>query len=209
MGRKINHHPLYSGNSHGRISFGSYREANELSGVLLQSGRDAGRHYFVMQNTGDSDNGSKGSTRTICPGTFTVKAGKDIVNYTIPSTTPNKIPAIFYEAENGDIILTAPRGKVKIAAEDIELIATGFDGKAGVISLTSNEKITLDSQMIDVQSKVSTKIFSESTVNIIGKGILDVYAGLADFADRTTKTRRSKLSADDSIVSQNEERNAK
>ena len=63
--------------------------------------------------------------------------------------------------------------------------------------------------MIDVQSKVSTKIFSESTVNIIGKGILDVYAGLADFADRTTKTRRSKLSADDSIVSQNEERNAK
>ena len=61
---------------------------------------------------------------------------------------------------------------------------------------------------MDVKSRVSTKIFSESTVDMIGKGILNVYGGLADFADRTTKNRRSKLSADDSVLSQNEVRNA-
>ena len=43
---------------------------------------------------------------------------------------------------------------------------------------------------------------------MIGKGLLNIYGGLADFADRTTKNRRSKLSADDSIISKNEERNA-
>ena len=211
MGRKINWFPYVLGNRHGRLSFGSYRESNQRAGVLIQSGRDAGRHYTVMQSTGDADNGSKGSTTSICPGTHTVKAGKDIVNYTIPSTTPNNIPAIFYEAENGDIVLTAPHGNVKISAENIELIATGVNNKNAVISLTSNEKINLKSQMIDINSGVSIKIFSESTVDIIGKGILNVYAGLADFADQTTKDLgryASKLSDDNSVASKNEVQNS-
>ena len=211
MGKKINRHPFYTGNKHGRLSFGAYRLANETAAVMLQSGRDAGRHYTVMQSTGDADKGSKGSTTSICPGTHTVKAGKDIVNYTIPSVVSNNIPAIFYEAENGDIVLTAPHGNVKISAENIELIATGVNNKNGVISLTSNEKINLKSQMIDINSGVSTKIFSESTVDIIGKGILNVYAGLADFADQTTKDLgryASKLSSDNSVASKNEVQNS-
>ena len=211
MGRKINRHPFYTGNKHGRLSFGAYRVANQTAAVMLQSGQDAGRHYTVMQSTGDADKGSKGSTTSICPGTHTVKAGKDIVNYTIPSVVSNNIPAIFYEAENGDIVLTAPHGNVKISAENIELIATGVNNKNGVISLTSNEKINLKSQMIDINSGVSTKIFSESTVDIIGKGILNVYAGLADFADKTTKDLgryASKLSSDNSVESKNEVQNS-
>jgi len=42
---------------------------------------------------------------------------------------------------------------------------------------------------------------------MIGKGILNIYGGLADFADRTTKGKPSKLSSDNSIISINEERN--
>ena len=215
MGRKINRHPFYTGNKHGRLSFGAYRVANQTAAVMLQSGQDAGRHYTVMQSTGDADKGSKGSTTSICPGTHTVKAGQDIVNYTLPSTSsppkPNNIPAIFYQAENGDIVLTATHGNVKISAENIELVATGHNNKNGVISLTSNEKINLKSQNIDLNSGVSTKIFSESRVDIIGKGILDVYAGLADFADKTTKDLgryASKLSGDNSELSENEVRNS-
>ena len=65
------------------------------------------------------------------------------------------------------------------------------------------------SQSIDINGTVSTKLFSEKTVEIIGKGIMNVYGGLVDFADRTTKGKPSKLSQDNSIVSINEERNAK
>ena len=187
MGRKINYNPQYVGNNHGRISFGAYRESNETAGVMLQSGRDAGRHYIVMQSTGDSDKGIKGSTTSVCPGTHTVKSGKDIVNYPEGTNDRQNVPAIFYEAENGDIVLTAPRGRIKIAAEDIELIATGYDGKTGVIRLTSNEKILLNSQTIDVSSTETTKIFSEKTVETIGKGLMNIYGGLVKFSDRTTK----------------------
>ena len=105
--------------------------------------------------------------------------------------------------------MTAPRGKIKIAAEAIELIAEGSDGRTGVIDISASEKINLKSQMIDLNSGVSTKIFSEDTVHLIGKSLLNIYGGLADFADGTTKRRRSKLSEDDSVLSKNEVENAK
>tara|TARA_B100001094_G_scaffold141037_1_gene136687 strand:- start:44 stop:673 length:630 start_codon:yes stop_codon:yes gene_type:complete len=208
MTKKESFHPYFVGTEHGRLSFGTIRKNNEISACMLQSGPDGGRHYVTMDSTGNKEDGMRGSTKAFCPGTLTVKSGKDIENYTVPSTEPNNIPAIWCEAENGDIIIKASRGKIRIEAEDIVLNANGFDGKSGSITLDSNDKINLKSQIIDINASVSAKIFSDKTVEVIGKGLLNIYGGLADFADRTTKNRRSKLSADDSIVSQNEVRNA-
>ena len=206
MSKKENKHPYVAGTEHGYISFGEVNTyANEIEACKLQSGPDGGRHYITMQETGDKEMGSKGSTSIVCPGTLTALTGKDIVNYPEGSDTPRDIPAIFYEAENGDIVLTAPRGKIKIAAEAIELIAKGSDGRTGVININADDKIILDSQIVDIQSKVSTKIFSEKTVDMIGKGILNVYGGLVDFADRTSKGKPSKTCG--GAVSINEERN--
>ena len=208
MTKKESFHPYFVGTEHGRLSFGTIRKNNEISACMLQSGPDGGRHYVTMDSTGNKEDGMRGSTKAFCPGTLTVKSGKDIENYTVPSTEPNNIPAIWCEAENGDIIIKASRGKIRIEAEDIVLNANGFDGKSGNITLDANDKINLKSQIIDINASVSAKIFSDKTVEVIGKGLLNIYGGLADFADRTTKNRRSKLSADDSIVSQNEVRNA-
>ena len=202
MSKKENLHPYVAGTEHGTLSFGKVNaEANEISACLLESGPDGGRHYIKMQETGSKEDGSKGSTNIVCPGTLTALTGKDIVNYPPGSDTPRDIPAIFYEAENGDIVLTAPRGKIKIAAEAIEIIAKGSDGRTGVVNINADDKILLDAQTIDIQSKVSTKIFSEKTIDMIGKGIMNVYGGLVDFADRTTKGKPSKF------PSINEERN--
>tara|TARA_B100000427_G_scaffold322626_1_gene324888 strand:- start:442 stop:1056 length:615 start_codon:yes stop_codon:yes gene_type:complete len=203
MAKKENLHPYSAGTEHGTISFGKVNtESNEIAACLLESGPDGGRHYVKMQETGSKEDGSKGSTKIICPGTLSGIAGKDIVNYPPGAEQPRDIPAIYYEAVHGDIILTAPRGKVKIAAEAIELVATGTDGRTGVINLNSDDKINLRSQSIDINGTVSTKLFSEKTVEIIGKGIMNVYGGLVDFADRTTKGKPSKF------PSINEERNA-
>ena len=208
MTKKESFHPYFVGTEHGRLSFGTIRKNNEISACMLQSGPDGGRHYITMDSTGNKEEGMRGSTKAFCPGTLTVKTGKDIENYTPPSLKPNNIPAIWCEAENGDIIIKAPHGKIRLEAEDVIINANGFDGKSGTVTIDSNDKINLKSQTIDINASVSTKIFSEKTVEVIGKGLLNVYGGLADFADRTTKNRRSKLSADDSIISKNEERNA-
>ena len=205
MSKKENFHPYYIGTEHGQLSFGHVRDSNEIAACMLQSGPDGGRHYIVMEETGSAEEGTKGSTKSICPGTFTVKSGKDIVNYPEGKDEPRNIPAIWYEAENGDIIIKAPRGRIKLEAESIELTAKGFDGRTGNILMDADDKIALNAQIIDVKSRVSTKIFSESTVDMIGKGIMNVYGGLVDFADRTTKGKPSKTCGGQ--VSINEERN--
>ena len=187
MAQKENKHPYQAGTEHGYISFGEVNTySNEIDACKLQNG-----------------------PHVVCPGALTALVGKDIVNYPPGSDTPRDLPAIYYEAENGDIILTAPRGKIKIAAEAIEIIAKGSDGKTGVVDISADDKINLKAQIIDVNSTASTKIFSENTVHVIGKSLLNIYGGLADFADGTTKHRRSKLSEDDKVLSQNEVENAK
>ena len=206
MSKKENFHPYYIGTEHGRLSFGHVRDSNEISACMLQSGPDGGRHYIVMEETGSAEEGTKGSTKSFCPGTFTVKSGKDIVNYPEGKDEPRNIPAIWYEAENGDIIIKAPRGRIKLEAESIELTAKGFDGRTGNILLDADDKIALNAQIVDVKSRVSTKIFSESTVDMIGKGIMNIYGGLTDFADRSTKgSKPSKTCGGGKSI--NEERN--
>ena len=206
MSKKENFHPYYIGTEHGRLSFCHVRDSNEISACMLQSGPDGGRHYIVMEETGSAEEGTKGSTKSFCPGTFTVKSGKDIVNYPEGKDEPRNIPAIWYEAENGDIIIKAPRGRIKLEAESIELTAKGFDGRTGNILLDADDKIALNAQIVDVKSRVSTKIFSESTVDMIGKGIMNIYGGLTDFADRSTKgSKPSKTCGGGKSI--NEERN--
>ena len=56
------------------------------------------------------------------------------------------------DAVSGDIILRAPQGKIRIEAQDIELVANGYNGRTGYIALDSNEKIILKSKSIDTVS---------------------------------------------------------
>ena len=205
MAKKENFHPYYIGTNHGRISFGEVRASNQYSACMLQSGPDGGRHYMTMdEGDGNREDGTRGCTKTYCPGTFTVKTGKDIVNYE-ENNDPKGIPGIWFEAENGDIVIKATHGKIRLEADDIIMNAKGFDGKTGNITLEATDKISLDGQIVDIKGTVQTKIFSEKTVEVIGKGIMNIYGGLVDFADRSTKGKPSKTCG--GSVSINEERN--
>jgi hypothetical protein len=183
MGQRKNYHFNRVGNDHGEIRFGHIHDDNNISGVMVRTGEDGGRHYMTMDSSGDIDQGRKGSTINVCPGSFSVKAGKDVAK---------ESKAIFQYAENGDIVIGAPNGRITIFAENIELIASGPDGSNGVITIDANEKVIVKAPLIDINSKVSTKIFSEKTVDVIGKAILNIYGGLIDCADGATKLKGSK-----------------
>ena len=101
-------------------------------------------------------------------------------------------PAYNLLAQNGDINIAAPHGTIRLSAQNIELIAEGNDGRNGIISLNSNEKIRIESPDVEVTSSVSTKIVSANTVNVVGEGIMNGYGGLMDFADGATALLGSK-----------------
>ena len=192
MSKPINKHPLRYGNEHGEIKFGHIIKEKQF-GYLVRTGDDGGRHYIRMRTNGDVKQGQKGSTNFHSPGSHTINCGQDIRG--AKSADGGKVvnpPAYNLLAQNGDVNIAAPHGTIRLSAQNIELIATGSDGRNGIIKLNSNEKVRIESPDIEVTSSVSTKIVSSNQVNVIGEGIMNVYGGLMDFADGATSLLGSK-----------------
>ena len=177
MAERKNYHTIRYGNADGDISFGHIHEDNNLSAVMLRSGREE-LHYISMDSTGE-DHRKDG---TICrsTGAFQIKAGDRVGK--------NK-PAVYIDAVSGDLVLRAPNGRVRIEGINIDLIASGPDGKNGVIRLESNEKVLIKTKIFDANGSTSAKIFSEGTVDVIGKTICNIYGGILDLADGFTEVK--------------------
>ena len=86
---------------------------------------------------------------------------------------------IFLNSENGDIIIRARDGKIRLQSTDIELNATGNkieggdDGPLtkteGIVWIDANETIKLDAKKITVDGMVATKILSTGVLTLDGK----------------------------------------
>jgi hypothetical protein len=105
------------------------------------------------------------------------------------------IPGVYIDSQNGDLVLRSD-GRIRIIAENIDLIATGVpseEGENGVININASEKIIIDSKgSIAVQSTVSTYIFSEKTVEVIGNSICNLYGGLMEILDGPSTKKGSR-----------------
>ena len=192
MSKPVNKHPYRLGNEHAEVKFGHIIKEKQFA-YYVRTGDDGGRHYFRMRSNGDVKQGQKGSTNFHSPGSFTIDCGQDIRG--AKSADGGKIvnpPAYNLLAQNGDVNIAAPHGTIRLSAQNIELIATGSDGRNGVIKINANEKIRIEAPDIEVTSSVSTKIVSANQVNVIGEGIMNVYGGLMDFADGATSMLGSK-----------------
>ena len=175
-----NHHTVGYGNKDGELKLGHIHSDGVLSAAIIRSGYES-NHYITLDSTGDSHR--KHGTISRSPGSFQVIAGDNV---------PDGIPGVYFDAVNGDLVLNAKNGRIRIIAENIDIIANGADGKNGVVTIEGNDKVIVKAQTIDIRSKVSTKVFSEKTVECIGKGILNIYGGLIDCADGATKIKGSK-----------------
>jgi len=188
--KRKNYHTIRYGTAEGEIKMGHLHRDNEISAAMLRSGESSskGNHYISLESSGDKQR--KNGTVCSSPGSFQVKAGYDLGNDT--EGEENKYTGIYMDAVNGDIVIRAPSGRIRIEALDVDIKATGSGNKKGTVNINGNEKIILKSQTIDVSSKVSTKIFSEKTLECVGNGLLNIYGGLVDCADGATSKNPSK-----------------
>ena len=179
MAELKNYHTIRYGTAEGEIQFGHITQDNVLSAVLLRNGGSL-NHYISMDATGEPHR----KHGTICrsEGSFQVKAGDNV---------EDDVPGVYIEAKSGDLVLRAPSGRVRIEGINVDIIASGPDGQNGVVNINGNEKVIVKSQGIDISSKLTTKIFSEKTVDMIGRAILNMYGGLVDVADGATSVKPS------------------
>lgn len=161
---KQNYTAVKWGNDHGQICLGNiHQKADVTAGILLQP-RD-GRHRFFMDNDGQR----KGWTSCMSPGNFQVSCGFD-------NEEPND--SMFLHAENGNILIVATNGKIRLQATDIEMIAVGEGGSKGNIRMNATENVSIDGKKVLVNAKNLYKLVTSGSAELIANSQMKLYSSI-------------------------------
>ena len=161
---KQNYTAIRYGNDHGAISFGHIHKPGDVTaGVKLQT--SDGEHVFMM----DKDGQRKGWTTSLSPGNFQVQCGE---------RKEEAEDSMILNALNGNILICASNGKIRLQATDIELIAVGEGGAKVNIRLDATENISTNSKSFKINSVNSLSFNSPSNMEIAANGVLTLYGSI-------------------------------
>ena len=152
------------GNNHGSINFGHIHKKGDVTSSVLLQGSD-GEHSFSM----DEDGPRKGWTTSTSPGNFQIECG---------SANDAAQDSLMINAKNGNILIVAKNGKIRMEADDIELVARGTGTNQGNVQVTATENISLNSKQFLVNAKNLYKIVSAGTGEICANSALKIYGSM-------------------------------
>jgi hypothetical protein len=182
MAEKKNNHTIRYGNKDGEIKFGHIHDDQNVSAFMVRSGYNA-KHYMTMDATGDVAQGRKNGTINRCPGVYAIKCGDDV---------QEGIPALYIEAVNGDIVLSANNGRIRLQADNIELLAEGADNKNGNIVMESNQKVEIRSNNIEINGTSVVNVYSSSKLELVADGVLNMFGSLMEAVEACARKNPSK-----------------
>jgi hypothetical protein len=184
MGQKKEFERVRYGTKEGELKFGHVHNDEVTSGFMARTGTDH-RHYMTMDINGKR----KGWTTNVCPGTFQIKCGHDI---------KNGKPALYIEAVSGDIIFNASNGRIRMQAQNIDILANNTAGtnKSGVLTLEANEKVDIRSKNIELNGSSVVKFFSSGSCEIVAKSSLNFFGGIVAAADNACAGKKSLWGTD-------------
>ena len=152
--------------SEGTLSFGYVMENNAkmaaILGSIIQTNfvRD---HYIGLQQTGKL----RGSIYNSAPAVFQIDCGEKPVNG----------QAGVWVAHNGDIDIRAPRGKITLQANNIEILSSGDGTKTGHILLSAGGKIQGLADDIKWEARDNATISGDGTLSQITTGQVQTVGG--------------------------------
>ena len=112
--------------------------------------------YIGLQQGGELD----GSIICSAPKTFQIACGE----------SPAQDVAGVWYAENGDINIHAPKGRIRLSAMSIDLIATGDGKKTGYVSVNANTEFNVEAGNVVVNSDDNISLNAEvMDTNVTGK----------------------------------------
>ena len=150
----------------GGIFFGHVMKTNAKMAVALRAifpSNFVKGHFIGLQQSGKL----RGSIINSAPATYQIFCGEKPVN--------GKAGVWF--AESGDIDIRAPRGKITLAANNIEIISTGSGNKTGHILLGADGKIHGFSDDIKWQAGDSIALQGDGSISSITTGKVETVAG--------------------------------
>ena len=118
--------------------------------------------YIALQQNGTLD----GSVIISAPSTFQIACGEAPVQ---------DVAGVWY-AENGDINIHAPKGRIRLSAMSIDLIATGDGKETGYVSINANTKFDVEAGTIAMASDDAFSVETE-TMNVNSTGRCEFTVG--------------------------------
>ena len=176
---KKNYTAITYGNDHGSISFGHIHKQGDVTAAVILQTPD-GEHQFSL----DRDGKRKGWTTSTGPGNFQVECG---------SANQEAQDSLMLNAKNGNIIIRANNGKIRLEGTDIELIAIGEGGSKGNIRLTASENISTDSKKLLMNASKLYMIRSCDTGEVVANGVLKMYGSIIQGVTDACSKKDSKV----------------
>ena len=175
-------------NDHGSITLGQVDYVGAVTSAFMAEGKDS-RHSFSLDNDGER----KGWTTSTSPGAFQVECGSDKVEAE---------DSLILEAKNGNIVIKAHNGKIRLQGTDIELIAIGEGDSKGNIVCSATESFMIHETKkvlinASVMYKLSTSGIGEVTANSVLKVYGSIIRGVTDACSvKDSKTGGQRYQAD-------------
>ena len=151
------------GTTQGELRFGDvHLDGTKLAALIRNTNPSKATDHFMGFGASGKFNGS---TWNQCPGAYQIICGK---------TPVDGVSFVTY-AENGDIIIGAPAGRIRIFAKDIELISTGDSNTTGFIQLAANGGIEVNSKTnVNIQASSNINIAAEKQVQVTSPGNIKI-----------------------------------
>jgi hypothetical protein len=152
----------------------SYENANgaKIAAALRRVFPNHGVNYaqsIELLMTGPLAGGIKCET----PGVFEIACGE------LPAGKTGKYQGVggVWSAENGDIVLAAPNGSIKLLAQNIEILSNGDQKETGHVSVFANGKFRTHSNRVEIDADTDIQIVAPVEVNITGTELVHIEAG--------------------------------
>ena len=192
-GPKKNPEHLTYGTKDGQIEFGHLHLAGEgglssdvTAGVYLQA-YDS-RHYMSM----DIDGPRAGWTLNRCPGPFQILCATDNAGIVNPGPEAWPGAGFFLLAEQGDIIIRAPKGRIRLSAMDIDIRADGPDNTRGSINIDSNQSVNIKTGIFDVIANTGARIFTPNSINLVANTCMNLVSPFVNGLTAASAKKPSK-----------------
>jgi len=176
---KQNYTAIKYGNNQGSIAFGQiHKQGDVTSSVMLET--PDGEHQLSL----DLDGERTGWTCSTSPGNFQVECG---------SANQEAQDSLLLNAKNGNIVIMATNGKIRLQGTDIELVAVGEGGAKGNIKMNATESIITESKKLLMTAKSFYRIASPQTGEVVANGVLKLYSSIIRGVTDAVAVKDSKV----------------
>jgi hypothetical protein len=184
MAKSKNYETKRTGTKDGQVSFGHIHPDEVKSSVMIQ-GQEA-LEYISFDQTEPR----RRWLTSRCRGRYQVKCGDDI---------PKDKVGMWFNADSSDILIQT-KGRIRMEAENIDLIARGPDTTKGVVNIISNESVNVETKKFTVNANESVSIFTDGDMFQSAINIMKIYGGSIQKMTARSAIKPPSLPILDSLV---------